>query len=329
MSIRTSVALLFGLLAWAPTAVCADGPLAVGDQFSMEINFSNSWEEVALLIPPRARDRRRVDAISLEQMRANAFAASQPLAKDPLFVDMVLHARVLPGGVLQVRPDVARVHYFDDRGRRWTIKPKEHDAKDRAEKLVDGLSLAWRRDFRSRLEREMLEEQLLGAALVLLHDASFQVETGEGGDPILRELDKAMNKKLPSSFPAVLRESVEWYFREAVNLISAPRSNKNADELRRGTEFKSGGIPFKVVKSGKKRGQRVVAVEGYAHNSTVGVSTREHAVFIPETGLVLEGRVTTFHETVDGASNRFGSVKWTSRLVALKRAAPNDKSSPK
>ncbi len=321
MSARLGITVLLTatLFASVPNVALADGALAAGDHFSVEINYSNSWEEVAILVPGRARPQRRLDAAALAQMRAEAFASAVPIAEDPLFVDMILHAKVLEGGVLQVKPEMTRVHYHDDRGRRWTIDPKKADARELAEKLVDDLSFAWRRDFRSRLEREMLEEQLLGAALVLLDGAEFEVQLDRGEDPIVKGLDKAMSQNVPDSFPSVLRDSVNWFFREAVTRISAPTSGKSPGEVTRGAKFVSGGMPFKVVKTGKKWGQKVVVVEGYVHRIKVGVSTREHAVYFPNTGLVLEGQVTTFHETVGGASNRFGSVKWASRLLELKR----------
>ncbi|MEM7262372.1 MAG: hypothetical protein AAF488_10320, partial [Planctomycetota bacterium] len=142
MRARLAVVTLCGLLLGAtlPSSVHGQSGLEPGDRFSIEINFSNSWEEVAILVPRRAGEQRRITGDSLEEMRANALEAVTPIAQDPLFVDMILHGHVLESGGLELSPEISRVHYFDDRNRRWTIAPKKKGAKEQAEQLVDDVS---------------------------------------------------------------------------------------------------------------------------------------------------------------------------------------------
>ncbi len=323
VSVLASLALSIGAVARAGDDEPDAGGLAAGDRFSAKISFSNSWEEVAIFIPEEARAKGAIDAAALQAMRDEALIRAAPLAQDPLFVDMILNVEVADDGMLEVRPDIERVHYFDDRGRKWTLEPRKAETRARAEKLVADLAFAWRRDFRSRLEREMLEEQLHGAAVALLQGASFRARVPRDGDPSFEGLDEAVDAAVPGSFPAVLKDGIRWFFAEALLRTIAPNPTV---PIRKGASFEARGIPFEVIGAGKKKGRPVVAIEGRCHRPAVGVSSREQIVFLLEAGgLVLESKSAVLHETIDGESNRFGTVRWESALTDWRPAKKSSK----
>ena len=97
MRVRTAVVALTVLLPWTSLQAQETG-LNEGDRFTTHITYSNSWEEVALMIPEEALRNRNVDAAAREEMWARAAEFAGPLAADPLFVDLQLHAQVTAPG---------------------------------------------------------------------------------------------------------------------------------------------------------------------------------------------------------------------------------------
>ena len=307
--------------------------LAAGDRFVMALTYSNVWEVSDFTTGVAGGPRGPLSREELESLSRGLVDPSStpelrriPRAEDPLIVNFQLNGTVTKPGELNVVPRFAKVKYFDGSGRAWSLNPNARRDRAKAEKIVRRLSPQWRADLEDELEREMLEEQLLGAALALLHDAEVNV-TLERLDaaPAFPKLGELLDVRLPEVFPSALRQKVVTFLRQAIEQAITPAAADLA-QLRRGREFQAGALTYKVgAVTTAKDGYRVRA-EGWVERDDEGRRRSDRLVFDAGTGLVIEGTSTIAQDHLEGNTMRIGVVRWHSKLKSLNRAAKSRKS---
>jgi hypothetical protein len=306
------------LLALAPAAGAPrEAGLQAGDAFTVSVKYSNVWNELALAVKgPPGTIPVGIGSLNASVVASDRIQASR-IGADPLFVDMSLHVEARGAGRFAITPRVAGVRYFDDRSRRWSFEPAARGSNEAAEKIIKDVSAQWRTLFPTGLETEMLEEQLLGAAICLLSGEAFEASFSSwDADPELCSLDEAIRRKLPRDFPVALHKSVAWFFREAMARVIA----RAPDDLRRNVGFDARGVPYTVKDVRVSNGRPVAETTGQMHWTSTGAFFKESSVVDQLTGVVIESKSITTHDVLRGHDARFGAVRWETKLIDFKPA---------
>jgi len=349
--------------AGATRAVPLPPGIQPGDSFVLELKFSDTWEAAQVTVEtgetagsglgPPGRPPRPLTPADLQRIRNAARSPitlsrragedgpprvtlgpsvrSIPISKDPLFVDATWRGEFLPEGRLCLTSRIARVHYFDDRGRTWTLEPQKGGAAerartaDRARAIVKENAGRWNPELSDRLEREMLEEQLLGAAIALLHEAPLEAALAERGKPAsFVDLDDVFRAKLPTEFPERLLDRVRRFYGETLLRVVTPAALP-PEELRDGATFEKGGVSFKVEKVFRVKEDVRVRVSGSGGDAGTGRAMRQSIVFDARTGMVIETESIFVRDTEVNSSWWVGSERWKTKLLAVKKAPKESK----
>ena len=304
----------------------AEGPaqtlirLRPGDRFTAKVRYSNVWNEIALSFKGPVSDQ-PIRPSDLTSARASLQAASRvearPIGQDPLFVDMTLSVEVRDGGRLGVTPQISEVRYFDDRNRRWTIQPGARGAREQTERLIKDISGEWRRFLPTSLETEMLEEQLVGAALCLLSGKTVDMALEPASpDPLLPGFEDLLRSELPEALPLAIHKSVAWFFRESIARIV----RRTPESASKGSKFEERGVDCEVGRVQSIKGRSTASITGQAYFASCGASFKETLLVDQASGIALEGKAITIRDALRGRDARFGAVRWETKLTDFKPA---------
>ncbi len=336
MRIATLLLVLVGSMA---SVVSAQRPapremgLVPGDSFTARVRYSNSWGESTVIVQPASgpASPRTPSApvpaggsLPAAGQAAAASAASSggtvrlvprieavPLGNDPLFVDLKLEVKVLEEGRYSLKPVVDSVHYFDDRGRRWTIQLKEPLAREKALKLVKELSIALKGTTPSGLEAQMIEEQLVGASIVLLNGSTLEaLAPGWRSEPQLPGIEEVLRDSLPEELRKSVRDTVTRFFLDAASR-AVPRAPAG---IQAGAKHEVGGVSFTAEKIRHPKGGSQALLVGASSDPGVGTLVKERFWADRVTGLPVEGSSLRLRENLTGNNHRYDAVKWETKI---------------
>ncbi len=311
--------------------------LRPGDRFTVDLKYSNAWEVASVHVDGRswpgapltpaelAAFRKSPSGTKLRKGPSETTAtepAMQPVprAEDPLFVDMNLRCEANTDRTLTIVPAVSRVRYFDDRGRDWTISGAKRGSRVRAEAIIESTSSAWSPSLRDELEREMLEEQLLGAAVVLLNDVEIRISLDSStGQPAFVDLATLLDRALPARYPKDLRPRIERFFQDALARVVSVPASRDLSRVRRGANFAVDGVTYDILEVKATRGRVRVRAAGSTKPDASGRRLREVIVFDARTGVVLEATSAVVQNDYKAGAARFGFMRWQTRLKSFRR----------
>jgi len=325
------------LLAQSPAAGPADAPsrlpagLGPGDSFALELKYSNDWEAADIQLDNPQGHGRPLTPAQLKAIRENPRGGTRlarpelrfvPRGNDPLVIEVVLRGAITDGRRLVIVPAISLVHYFDDRGRDWTLSPSKEDVEPRATEIIRRAASTWTPDLADTLEKEMLEEQLLGAGVALLHDVNLEAavdpETGDGSFP---EMERLVAGRLPREFPEALRGRVGDFWKETLARTLAPPATWEA-KLAVGRAFEARGISYKVEKLQRLKDSVSVRLTGSRPKDAGGRTYRENTLCEPRTGLIIESSGISVRDSQSGPTTWVGATRWSAKLLAFKKAKP-------
>ncbi len=243
---------------------------------------------------------------------------SSTASRDPLFVTMRLHGEVRDHQRSVVRIEVVQVHYTDSRGTRWTLRPAHERARkvaiEKATALLDRLPGASRVD----QQVEMLEEQLLGLAIVLLEQGTFETDLAPlAGKPALAGFARLLDARLPARCTREVRHEVERFFEEAVARIRAPQPVRWAP----GQRFDECGIHYKVDRVFTRKGRPTARLFGKCYDAWTGFGCKDLATVDVTTGLVLQRNFFRHRDTNRSGKVLFGARRWRLTLTRFRPAS--------
>jgi hypothetical protein len=165
----------------------------------------------------------------------------------------------------------------------------------------------------------MIEEQLLGAALFLLHEASFTAALEScSPDAEFPDLGEVLSSRLPVEFPGAVRRHVEWFYREGLARVLAPRPGR----IRVGATFEARGVTYRIEKARTHEKRVRIAASGQLHGHEAGHAFKESLVFDEDLALVREGTALTIRDGVQMNVIRVGAVRWEAKLLSFDPAGP-------
>jgi len=237
-----------------------------------------------------------------------------PNASDPLFVDFVVDGYVTAADRLTLTPRVSRVRYFDDRGRDWTILPRRKQAPAAAIAILKRVTAAWRADLDDIYEKEMLEEQFVGATMVLLHKTPLEVAIADGrATAKLDEIDRVLADIVPEEASRGLRQVTVRFCRDAIAKVVVPVTYTLPD-LRKGKKLTTDGRSYDVEKvvAGKRRAS--VRVSRHTQPDEAGTRISETLTFDARTGVVLEATSFAIVDSMRASVAKVGYTRWKTEL---------------
>lgn len=312
---------------------CCVPRLSPGDSFVFDVKFSNAWEAARVEfyspgygrtgrgeLPRPPQPKGRVVApegrTSAPRPELRLVPIPIPQVSDPLFAEFKLEGSVAEEKSIFVKLNVSRVHYFDNRGREWTIQPAEEGAKARAAEILKRAASSWREDLSDWPEKEMLEEQVVGAALALLHEAELQLEpAGADGRRLeFRGLSDLLDERLPRSLEKALRSKVAALLSDIARRAFSPVL---PEELLARREFERDGVSYRTEGMRRAADSPVRFTSERADDGS-GRRLRETLSIDPRTRLVLEGSSIAIRDSLRDRDAWVGFERWSMKLVQFK-----------
>jgi hypothetical protein len=331
--------------------------LAPGDRFTVAIRYSNRWSDEmvssgaknlrrvprarAATAPPQVpsgersggsaggpiagssgRSGKRSSDGGPGSRQANRVPPPRPrtvsLGRDPLSVALTFHGEATGFRTFRLRLDVSGVHYWNDRGDQWTIDLREADAVSRARSLTEELRVRWAGITAPGIEKDLVEEQLLGVSLVLLHGLEIEAAIDSPSvDARIPGFYEALESRLAGASPRDFWPVIMAFLVEMVARITPP----TYDPPAQGATFEARGIPYKVERIARERGRRMAKFFGKSYQLRPGIGQKDWITVDLGRGLVVERRFERYQETRRGATVRFGRAIWEASLTGIEEAS--------